>query len=74
MNSHFPVRTCADRLAEDGATTMLRVMADVPVPGIHTVEIRDARGKPLRVHLELRYRRVRIRPPSGKKQRYGPLD
>ena len=35
LGTHFLVRTCVDRLAGDGATTVARVMGEVAGPGRH---------------------------------------
>jgi hypothetical protein len=71
--THFLVRTCVDRLARDGSTTISQVMEEVQVRGLHRVEVRDGRGKRHEAVLELRYRRIKVRPPIGKQKRYPPL-
>lgn len=43
--THFLIRTCVDRLAEDGARTISREMGEVKVKGLHRVEVRDKKGK-----------------------------
>jgi hypothetical protein len=42
--THFLLRTCVDRLAAGGDTTIFRVMHREPVRGVHEVEVRDERG------------------------------
>ncbi len=49
-------------------------MSDVPVGGVHEVEVRDSRGKLETVLVELRYRRIRVLPPIGKQKRYPALE
>jgi hypothetical protein len=71
--THFLVRTCVDRLAEDGDTTISRVMSRVPILGVHEVEVRDARGRAATAEVELRVRRMTVRPPIGKQGRYPAL-
>ena len=71
--SHFLVRTCVDRLAGDGTITVSREMRDVPVKGLHRVQVMDRQGQPSEAVLELRYRRVRVLPPIGKQSRYPDL-
>jgi hypothetical protein len=71
--THFLVRTCVDRLAQDGVITIDKVMEDVRVRGLHRVEVLDRKGKPSEAVLELRYRRIRVLPPIGKQRRYPPL-
>lgn len=88
-DTHFLVRTCVDRLAgEDGntttttTTTIAREMDGPAVErGIHTVELIDpgrgggggGGGKTIKVQLEVRFRRLTVRPPRGKQKRYPPL-
>jgi len=74
LGTHFLVRTCVDRLAGDGNHTIATEMAEVAVQGLHSVEIRDARGANCRVQLEIRYRRLRVLPPIGKQKIYPPLN
>jgi hypothetical protein len=46
----------------------------VRIKGLHRIEVRDKKGNPSQAVLELRYRRLRILPPAGKKTRYPELD
>ena len=39
--THFLVRTCVDRLAGEGKTTVAKKMAREPIRGSHEVEVRD---------------------------------
>jgi hypothetical protein len=71
--THFLVRTCLDRLAENGETTISRVMRGVPILGVHEVEVRDARGRAATAEVELPVRRMTVRPPIGKQGRYPAL-
>ena len=48
-------------------------MEQVKVKGLHRVEIRDAKGHPMAVTLELRYQRMTVLPPIGKQSRYPAL-
>jgi hypothetical protein len=70
----FLVRTCVDRLAEGGGTTISEVMGSEPVRGVHEVEIRDDHGRASTVELEVRFRRLAVRPPIGKQRRYPALE
>src|SRR5688500_4186766 len=45
LGTHFLVRTCVDRLADDGATTVARVMGEVAVGSRHRLAVRDAAGR-----------------------------
>ncbi|MFC7539206.1 IS4 family transposase [Siccirubricoccus deserti] len=72
--THFLVRTCVDRLADDGHRTVARLMARVPVSGQHKIEVPDAKGRPTTAMLQLRFRKIHILPPIGKQKRYPALD
>ena len=71
-DTHFLVRTCVDRLAEAGDTTIDQEMAHAE-RGFHTVQWIDPRGKRNKAKLELRYHRLTVRPPIGKRKRYPSL-
>jgi hypothetical protein len=71
--THFLVRTCVDRLAEDGDTTVSQVMRLEPILGVHEIEVRDDRGRTSTAEIELRVRRMTVRPPIGKQRRYPAL-
>jgi hypothetical protein len=73
LSTYFLVRTCVDRLAGDGQHTIADEMEQVKVKGLHRVEIRDAKGHPMAVTLELRYQRMTVLPPIGKQNRYPAL-
>lgn len=74
LGTHFVVRTCVDRLAGDGDHTVAAEMEEAGVRGVHTIEIRDDKGKLIRVKLDIRFRRIHVLPPIGKQMRYPPLD
>jgi hypothetical protein len=74
LGTHFLVRSCVDRLAGDGDHTIAAEMKAAPVAGTHIIDIRDDAGKPTQATLEIRYRRIRVRPPIGKQKRYPALD
>jgi hypothetical protein len=73
LGTHFLVRCCVDRLAGDGTSKILAAMAEVPVQGLHQVEVRDSKGNLDQAVVELSYRRLRILPPVGKQKRYPAL-
>jgi len=73
VKTHFLVRTCVDRLAEDGDLTVSKVMNSAELKALHVIEVMDQKGQPQKAVLELRYRRVRILPPIGKQSRYPEL-
>ena len=69
----FLVRTCVDRLAGGGGTTVSREMAREPIRGEHEVEVRDDRGHVSTAKVSLRFRRMTVHPPIGKQDRYPAL-
>jgi hypothetical protein len=71
-NTHFLVRTCVDRLAESGDTTIAQEMENAE-RGVHVVELTDDRGKTFKAKLEVRFRRMTVRPPIGKQKQYSAL-
>jgi Transposase DNA-binding/Transposase DDE domain len=71
--THFLVRTHADRLAEDRTRTISQEMDGTPVKGLHRIEVRDQQGNRSEATLEIRYRRLRVFPPTGKQKRYPEL-
>jgi hypothetical protein len=71
--THFLVRTCVDRPAGDGGTTVSGEMEREPIRGTHEVELRDDRGHVSTAAVDLRYCRMTIRPPIGKHRQYPAL-
>src|SRR5271166_469183 len=71
--THFLVRTCVDRLAGQGNTTVAKKMAREPVRGSHEVEVRDDHGRVSTAQVYLRFCRMTVHPPVGKQKRYPPL-
>jgi hypothetical protein len=71
--THFLVRTCVDRLAGRGKTTVAKKMAREPIRGSHEVEVRDDHGRVSTARLDLRFCQMTVHPPVGKQKRYPPL-
>jgi hypothetical protein len=71
--THFLVRTCVDRLAGQGKTTVAKKMAREPVRGSHEVEVWDDHGRVATARVFLRFGRMTVHPPVGKQKRYLPL-
>jgi hypothetical protein len=71
--THFLVRTCVDRLAEDGTRTISQEMHKPQSKVLHRVEVRDQQGHCSEATLEIRWRRIRVLPPIGKQKRYPEL-
>lgn len=74
LGTHFLVRSCVDRLAGDGEQTIAEVMNEVEISGLHPVELRDSKGNPETVAVEIKYRCIRVLPPIGKQKRYPALN
>ena len=73
-NTHFLVRTCVDRLAEDRQHTISQQMETVDVKANHRIAVLDKKGQPAEAILEIRYCRIRVLPPIGKQRRYPELE
>lgn len=73
LGTHFLVRTCVDRLAGNGDHTIADEMDEAPVKGLHHIEFRDKQGELCNALLEIRYRRMKVRPPIGKQKQYPDL-
>ncbi len=73
INTHFLVRACVDRLAGDGEHTIADEMKEVVVKGLHRIQVQDKKGNLSEATLEIRYRRIHVLPPIGKKKHYPDL-
>lgn len=69
----FLVRTCVDRLAEDGQVTIAEEMGRRPVQGVHKIDVRDKKGNLRQAKLQIRIGRMMVLPPLGKQKRYPAL-
>jgi len=69
----FVLRTCVDRLAEDGQKTIAAVLQQTPVKAVHRVEVTDRHGQVSEAVLEIKYRRLCVYAPEAKQKHYGPL-
>jgi len=73
LGTNFLVRACVDRLAGKGTNTIADEMAELPVMGHHSVEVRTKTGEVEQANVEIRYKHVRVLPPIGKQRRYPVL-
>jgi hypothetical protein len=73
LGTHFLVRTCVDRLAGDGRHTVTVAMKQARTQGLHRVQVRNKRGDFSTAVLEVRYRRLLVRPPIDKQKDYPEL-
>lgn len=69
----FSNQRISDRLAGDGRTTISAEMKRSEIRGLHPIGVRDHRGEATTAVLELRFRRIRVRPPKGKEKHYPQL-
>lgn len=70
LGTNFLVRSCVDRLAEDGGTTIAQVMAGVQSGGPHEIAFRDAKGRAQQAVLNVKFTTMTVRPPIGKQKKY----
>lgn len=73
MGTHFLVRTCVDPLAGDGGHIVHDEMKQTGTRGLNRIEVRNRRGDCSPAQLEIRYRRLLVRPPIGKQKQYPEL-
>ncbi len=73
LGTHFLVRTCVDRQAGDGEHTVRDEMKQAPIRGLHRVQVRNKRREFSTAVLEIRCRRMVVRPPIGKQKDYPEL-
>jgi len=71
--THFLVRTRADRLANGGPETIAENIGQAPCRGLYRIVVRNRKGEESEAVLEIRYQRMRIQTPKGKKKRYPEL-
>jgi hypothetical protein len=70
LGTHFLVRTRADRLADGGPETVAEAVGQSPRRGLYRIAVRNRKGEESEAVLEIRYRRMRLQTPKGKKKRY----
>lgn len=74
LGTKFLVRTCVDRLAQDGSMTINRVMKRAEAKGTYEIEVQDEDGKKDKATLEIKYETMRVLPPIGKQAAYPELE
>lgn len=72
-DTHFLVRTCVDRLAENGKVTIADQLAKKGSRGTRRVEVRDRHGRHSMAILRVQFRCMTVLPPIGKQKRYPAL-
>lgn len=70
LETHFLVRTRADRLADGGPLRVAEAIGQSPRRGFYRVTVRNRKGEPREAILEVRYQRMCIQTGRGKKKRY----
>jgi hypothetical protein len=70
LGTHFLIRTRADRLADGGPETLSEAVGRSPRRGLYRIAVRNRKGEESEAVLEIRYRRMRLQTPKGKKKRY----
>lgn len=73
LGTHFLVRTRAGRLADGGPETVAETIGRSPRRGLYRVAVRNRKGEPCEAVLKVRYWRIRLQAPRGKKKRYPEL-
>ena len=68
LETNFLVRTCVDRLIEDGSRTVAAAIDESTVRGIHRISVRGQDGEMRDAVMEIKYERLLLRPPVGKRQ------
>lgn len=71
--THFLVRTCVDRLAEDGNHTIATEMAKAPKLGSHRIVLTNKDGETSEAVLDIKCKTMEVLPPIGKHRKYPPL-
>jgi hypothetical protein len=73
QNENNEDATWLDRLAGDGQHRISDELKVVPVQKLHTIEVRDKKGKVSTATLEIKYHRINLLPPIGKQKKYPAL-
>ena len=73
QNTHFLVRTCVDRFAGTGKTTVSRKMQREPVRGLHEIKVLDQHRRLVSAKLRVRFCEMTVHPPIAKRKTYAPL-
>jgi transposase Tn5 family protein len=74
LGTHFLVRSCVDRRADDGTQTIIAAMDQQPGQGEHPIAVRDDKGKDSQAHLTIKYHRLQVLPPLAKRKRCPALE
>jgi hypothetical protein len=73
LGTNFLVRTCVDRLAQDGGCTVAAEMEKAPVKGRHRIQARNKLGESYEAELDIQFEQLQVLPPVGKWKKYTDL-
>jgi hypothetical protein len=73
LGTNFLVRTCVDRLVEDGDRTIAAKMKKALIKGRHRIQARNKLGEFYEAELEIKFERLQVLPPGGKRKDYPEL-
>ena len=68
LGTCFLVRTCVDRLIEEGSRTVATAMNESTVKGLHRISVRGNDGEVRPAVMEIKYEHLLLRPPMGKRK------
>lgn len=74
LKTHFLVRMCVDRREANSNSTVLKKLKKVKSKGLYKVTFRDTNGSLLTTKLEVKYERIKLQPPEGKRKRYPDIE
>ncbi|HAT2068059.1 TPA: hypothetical protein K0O57_001572 [Legionella pneumophila] len=60
LRTHILVRTCVNRLIEDGSITTADRMSAVEPKGSHCIELQDADGNKAKIPLTIKYQQINV--------------
>lgn len=71
--THFLIRSCVDRSAGRGGTTISKKMAREPIRGEHEFEVRDDQGRISKARVSVRFCRMTVHAPVAKRKQHPAL-
>ena len=73
LGTCFLVRTCVDRLIDNGSRAAAAAMDESTVRGVHRISVRGNDGEMRQAVMEIKYERLLLRPPVGKRKNFSDL-
>lgn len=73
LGTCFLVRTCVDRRIEDGSRAVAAAMDESTVKGVRRISVRGNDGEMRQAVMEIKYERLLLRPPVGKRKHFPDL-